>query len=116
MTTHEKTTDVTVVSTGSADSKPAVKDASDSKIDFKVKKVKIEKLDVKGSNTYRGFTKIGGKICTVKVKKGWETFSPNCEVLASEIIELTEASEAQLKRYDNDKKKVRIDMELLMAA
>jgi hypothetical protein len=109
---NEKTTNVAVVS-GSADPKPAVKDASaESKIDFKVKKVRIERLDVKGTLSYRGFTKISGKVVSVKVARGWETFSPNCEVPVSEIIELREATPAQLKRYNKDQKKVKIDFEL----
>ena len=107
MSPNEKTTDSTTIASTGSDPKPAVKDGSaESKIDFNVKKVRVERLDVKGTLTYRAFTKIQGKICTVKVKKGWETFSPNCEVPVSEIIELREASPAQLKRYNKDQKKL----------
>ena len=115
---NKKTTDVAVVSS-SADPNPAVENASaESKIDFKVKKIKIERLDVKGNGlSYRAFTTIKGKICTVKVKRSWETFTPGCEVPASEILELTEASAAQLKRYLKEgQKKIKFDYELLLAA
>jgi len=106
----EKTTDVAVVS-GSANPKPEAKLPA-------VKKVKIERLDVKGNGlSYRGFTTIKGKICTVKVARSWETFTPNCEVPSSDILELAEANDAQLKRYNNSgSKKAKIDLVLLVAA
>jgi len=115
----EKTVDSAIVSAVPADPKLAVKDSSvESKIDPKIKKVKIERLDVKGNGlSYRGFTKIKGIVCTVKVARSWETFTPGCEVPASDILELAEANAAQLKRYDSEgQKKVKIDYELLLAA
>ena len=106
MATTKKTADSAIASAGS-DPKPVVKDGSaESKIDPKIKKVKVERLDVKGNGlSYRGFTTIKGKIFTVKVAKSWETFTPDCEVPASEIIELAEANASQLKRYHNASQK-----------
>ena len=120
MSPTEKTTDSTIASTGS-DLKPTVKDGSaEPKLAFdpKIKKVKIERLDIKGNGlSYRGFTVIKGTVCTVKVKGDGAQFVPGIEVQSSEIIELAEANAAQLKRYQNaGQKKVKIDFELLAAA